>query len=275
MIGKLPFVSVIIATYNSKRSLINCIKSVESQNYVGKLEIVVVDDGSTDGTLETIRSRKWKKSVKILKQSRKGPAAARNLGARNARGVIFAFTDADCVAPRKWIGNIISTYRRFPEIVGIGGPLQPSKNNIFSALEIIKNKSLHKMRNKTIIGREEVPVGFTNNMSYKADIFHKFKGFDEYFDKPAGEDFDLKQRICKAGYKVAFTPNPILHMEDYDLGYMLRQILKRGTRKKLGEMSSSRMMLEVIKNLPEIILTLSKKTKGYRRAYEDENRTDK
>ncbi len=262
-----PFVSVIIATYNSKSSLINCIKSLENQDYLGEIEVVIVDDGSTDGTLETIRSRKWKIKAEVLKQSRKGPASARNLGTRNARGKIFAFTDADCVAPREWISNIISTYRKFPELVGIGGPLQPSKNNIFSKIEITKNKRLHKMGNRTMIGREEIPVGFTNNMSYKAHFFHKFGGFDEHFDKPAGEDFDLKQRICKAGYKVAFIPNPIIHMEDYDLGYMLRQILKRGTSKKLTKMSNLRMILEVIRRFPEIIFTVTKKSVGYRKAY--------
>lgn len=270
-----PKVSVIIATYNSKSSLINCIKSLENQDYKGEIEIVIVDDGSTDGTLGAIRSGKWKRRVKILKQSRKGPAAARNLGAKNARGEIFVFTDADCIAPSGWISNIVRTYGQFPEIVGIGGPLHPSKSNIFSALEIIKNKRLHKMGDRTMVGKEEVPVGFTNNMSYKAHIFRKFGGFDERFPKPAGEDFDLKQRICRAGYKVAFIPNPIIHMEDYDFGYMLRQILKRGTDKKLTKMNNSQMILEVIKNFPEIIHTLSKKTRKYRETYENENRVNK
>lgn len=261
-------VSTIIPTYNSKNLLLQCLKSLENQDFPkNKYEVIVIDDGSTDGTYDSIKKQRWKVKLEILKQNRKGPAAARNLGARKAKGKILAFTDADCVVKKKWISNLVGAYKKFPEVVGIGGPLKPSKNNLVAKIEIIKNKLLHKMVNGEIIGREETPVGFTNNMSYKSEIFRKFKGFDESFSKPAGEDFDLKQRICKAGYKVAYIPNPTIHMEPYDLNYFLRQILKRGTEKKLTKMNNVQMIIEIIKNLPEILHTLTKKTAGYRKAY--------
>ena len=260
------FISIIIPTYNSKAFLLQCINSLEKQSY-SDYEIIIVDDGSTDGTYNYIKNKKWKVKLRVFKQNRKGPAAARNLGAKHAKGEILAFTDADCIAPKKWLRNLIKAYKKFPEVVGVGGPLEPSKNNLVAKIEKFKNKYLHKMGNKIIIGKEEVPVGFTNNMSYKANIFRKFDGFNERFDKPAGEDFDLKQRICKKGYKVAYIPNPTIHMEPYDLDYFLRQILKRGTEKKLTKMTNAQMIIEVIKNLPRIIYVLNKKTAGYRRAY--------
>ncbi len=263
-----PIVSVIIATYNSKDLLMQCLRSIEGQDFPkNKYEVIIVDDGSEDGTLEAIRRREWKITVKGIKQNRKGPATARNLGVRKSIGEILAFTDADCVAPSKWIKNLVDFYKKNPDIVGIGGPLKPSKRNLVAKLEILKNKILHGMSNGKVIGGEEVPVGFTNNMSYKAEVFRKFKGFDERFSKPAGEDFDLKQRICKAGYKVAYIPNPIIHMELYDLDYLLRQILKRGTEGRLTKMGNMQMIIEVVKNMPRILYTLTKKSRGYRKAY--------
>ena len=266
--GNMKF-SVILPTYNERKNLPRVIRRLISSCKDYEFEIIVVDDGSTDDTYKALKRLKKKNKLKlqILKQNRNGPAAARNLGAKKAKGEILAFTDADCFAPKEWLKDLVKAYKKFPEVVGVGGPLEPSKNNIFAKIEKFKNKYFHKMEKDIIIGKEEVPVGFTNNMSYKASIFKKFGGFDETFDKPAGEDFDLKQRICKAGYKVAYTPNPIMHMEPYDLNYFLRQILKRGTEKKLTKMSNAQMIIEIIKNFPEIVYTLIKKTVRYKKAY--------
>lgn len=260
--------SVIIATYNSKDLLLKCLKSLEEQSFPNnKYEGIVIDDGSTDGTIKAIKQKKWKIKIKTARQQRKGPAAARNLGAKKAKGKILAFTDADCLLPKEWMKNLLAAYKRYPKVAGIGGPLEPCKKNLVAKIEKLKNKYLHKMKKVVVIGEEEVPVGFTNNMSYKAEVFRKLKGFDESFGKPAGEDFDLKQRVCRAGYKVAYIPNPTVHMEPYDLNYFLRQILKRGTEKKLTKMNNSQMIAEVIRSFPTIFHTLTKKASGYRKAY--------
>src|SRR4030042_2819673 len=87
--------SIIIPTYNGKGVLENCIESLGDQSYKD-FEIIVVDDGSTDGTLEILGNlKKSLSNFEFTKQNHKGPGAARNLGASAAKGEILVFVDAD------------------------------------------------------------------------------------------------------------------------------------------------------------------------------------
>ncbi len=89
-----PWISVIIPVYNGEKYLAEAVGSVRAQNYA-PLEIIVVDDGSTDGTAEVVRG--LGDDIRYVYQANAGPAAARNHGLRLARGEIIAFQDADDV----------------------------------------------------------------------------------------------------------------------------------------------------------------------------------
>jgi glycosyltransferase involved in cell wall biosynthesis len=91
---ELPLVSVIIPAYNAYGFIGQAIESVINQDY-GKLEVIIIDDGSTDGTLEYARS--FGDRIIVLEQANAGPAAARNHGVSVARGEFLAFLDADDV----------------------------------------------------------------------------------------------------------------------------------------------------------------------------------
>ena len=94
--GTLPLVSVIIPAYNGARFLAEAVNSVLRQNYP-KLEIVVVDDGSTDDIAEVVEGLPVQ--VRFLRQPNAGPAAARNLGLRAASADLIAFLDVDDLLP--------------------------------------------------------------------------------------------------------------------------------------------------------------------------------
>ena len=205
---------------------------------------------------------------KILKQKRKGPAAARNLGIKNAKGDIIAFTDADCLIPRNWLSTFLRYYKKYPNTAGIGGYLEPNANNLIAKLERLKNKHLHGMEDEEILGRKNVPTGFTNNMTYKKEILLEFHGFNEKFKKPAGEDPELKNRVAEK-YDLLYIPLKVKHLETYNLNYFLRQILKRGTEKELNKMSNTYMLIEIVKNFPQIVYNLTKKSKRYKENYKD------
>ncbi len=87
-----PLISVIIPTFNTGKYISEAITSVFAQKYPN-IEIIVVDDGSTDNTLEVLKT--FGDTIKVISQKNTGPAAARNTGLRNARGTIVGLLDAD------------------------------------------------------------------------------------------------------------------------------------------------------------------------------------
>ena len=96
-------VSVIIPAYNEEGDIELCLKSLKNQSRK-KIEVIVVDDGSTDRTVEIVKEHK----VKLLKQNHGGPGAARNRGAKQAKGEILIFIDADMHFPKDYIKNLIA-----------------------------------------------------------------------------------------------------------------------------------------------------------------------
>ena len=91
-----PLISVVIPVFNGERFLREAVQSVLDQKYA-PLEIIVVDDGSTDGTANVARS--LPATVRFLHQANQGPAAARNRGIEHAQGDLIAFSDADDLWP--------------------------------------------------------------------------------------------------------------------------------------------------------------------------------
>jgi glycosyltransferase involved in cell wall biosynthesis len=89
---KQPLISVIIPSYNSARFVVSAIESAVAQTYE-PLEVIVVDDGSTDETRERLVS--WQKRVRCIRQANGGPSNARNRALREAQGELIAFLDAD------------------------------------------------------------------------------------------------------------------------------------------------------------------------------------
>lgn len=117
-------VSVIIPTYNEESVIVACLNSLSKQTHQD-LEIIVVDDGSTDGTKSKIKNKTSKmssttykklklhiKNLKILEQSHRGPGSARNLGAKHAKGGILVFVDSDMTFEPDFIEKLVEPILR-------------------------------------------------------------------------------------------------------------------------------------------------------------------
>ncbi len=92
MTGAQPLVSVVVPVFNGEKYVAEAIDSILAQDYPA-LEIIVIDDGSSDRTLNILSS--YGNRIRVLQQANKGSAAARNLGVASATGAYIAFLDAD------------------------------------------------------------------------------------------------------------------------------------------------------------------------------------
>lgn len=127
--NKCPLVSIIIPAYNEEEVIEKCIKSLKEQTYK-KIEIIFVDDGSTDQTLNIVRKFK---GIIILEQNHKGPGNARNFGAKQSKGEILSFVDADMTFDKEFIKELIKPIIYENEIGSIDGvQIALNQENIWS-----------------------------------------------------------------------------------------------------------------------------------------------
>lgn len=119
----LPYVSVVVPAYNEHFNIANCIEALLAQDYpADQLEIIIVDNNSTDDTADIVR----KYPVTLLhERDIQTPAASRNRGIRHAQGEIVAFTDADCIPEPDWLSHMVAPFSD-PQVVGVAGVLIPT-----------------------------------------------------------------------------------------------------------------------------------------------------
>lgn len=206
--SRAPFVSVVVCTYNRKKLLESCLNSIYAQNYPkSKLEVIIVDGGSTDGTKELCKQFP---KIRFFVESKHGLAYARNKGAELAQGSIIAYTDDDCIVDKNWLKNLVAGFQFSKNIIGVGGPVYPlhpeiipQKIHVKAALGLYDN------------GETTKPVDgiITSNAAFKKEIFKTIK-FDETLRVTrkgklilCGEDTQLCQTITNQGHKLLYTPH--------------------------------------------------------------------
>lgn len=203
-----PIVSIIVPVFNEEKVIAGCIKSLVAQSY-SPLEIIIVDDGSTDNTKSKVKDQKSKlqfKNLKILDQNHQGPGPARNLGAKHARGEIFVFVDADMTFDRDFVDKLTLPIRQ-GKTIGTFSKEEylANKNNIWAICwNINKGLPVNKMH----------PDDYPNTQSvFRAILkneFDKVGGFD-----PIGytDDWSLSRKLKK---QATTAPGAIFYHKNPD-----------------------------------------------------------
>ncbi|MCH8956684.1 glycosyltransferase [candidate division KSB1 bacterium] len=206
-----PQVTVIIVTYNRLNSLKTCLKALRNQTLSkDKYEVVIVDDGSTDGTKQYLNSLDWqdRPSARCYFEKHSGLVAARNFGAAKARGVFISFTDDDCVPEHAWLEKVLETFSTDDSIGLVGSVTKPVFNNNFLRPLNNTNKKNNSSSVKpeiSILENEQGLIGvrpFSGcNLHINRKVFNKLGKFDENIQP--SEDIDFLYRYLNYGGKAA------------------------------------------------------------------------
>jgi glycosyltransferase involved in cell wall biosynthesis len=196
-----PRVSVVVCAYNAERTMDACLASLEVLNYPD-YEVVVVNDGSRDRTLEIAESYPY---CRIISQPNKGLSVARNVGAEAASGEIVAYTDSDCVADPDWLTYLVAKMEA-GGLTACGGPNFPPPEDslVPAAVAVAPGGPTH------VLLSDEVAEHIAGcNMAFRRDTLLDLGGFDPVY-RAAGDDVDICWRIQDAGHVIGFSPAAIV-----------------------------------------------------------------
>lgn len=214
----LPLVSVVIVNWNGLRFLEDCLSSLFNQSYQA-FEVIMIDNGSTDGSVEFIRSN-FPRTVIIENKENLGFAAANNQGIRAARGKYIATLNNDTKLDNNWLSSLVNLAESSESCVGMWAPKilsmkEPTKIDSVGGLLIYKDGIARgRGREKEDKGQfdkvEEILFPSACSALYRKDMLDEVGYFDEDFFAYC-EDTDLGLRGRLAGWKALSAPNAIVY----------------------------------------------------------------
>jgi glycosyltransferase involved in cell wall biosynthesis len=189
-----PLVSFVVPVHNDAVRLERCLSSIVRNAYPRELiEIIVVDNDSTDGSARAARQH----SAIVLKSSDRSVAALRNKGARAALGSIIAFVDSDHEIDRNWIETAVDVLSA-ADVAATGAPCltQPGPNWVQQQYDGLRERP---------VARQDVTWLGSGNLAVKRAAFDGVGGFDATLT--ACEDVDFCNRLVQAGGRIVADPN--------------------------------------------------------------------
>lgn len=204
-------ISVIVPTFDRPRELATCLGALAALDYpADRYEVIVVDDGSEPPATPIAAPGRPGLRMTWLRQPNRGPAAARNLGARHATGTVLAFTDDDCTPEPGWLAALAAAVAAKPSALHGGTVLNALAGNRWAvASQTITDVIVPAL----IAAGSTLRFVTSNNLAVGAELFRAVGGFDESFR--AAEDRELCHRWVAAGRPLAIAPNAVvLHRHD-------------------------------------------------------------
>lgn len=227
-----PRFSVVIPTYQRMKLVLDAVRSFARQDCDSGFEVIVVVDGSRDGSTEALRSLQLPFPLVVIEQPNQGLAAARNRGASAARGDILLFLDDDMEAHPRLLAEHQHHHSQGADAVLGHIPLHPKAPITFLTDAVkwwVSERGNRLSQPGADPGLHDLMFG---QASVKREVFQKVGGFDPILTKEGtygNEDIDFGHRLLVGGYKVVFNPYALSY-QNYVVQprHFLRQIRERG-----------------------------------------------
>ena len=191
-----PKISVVVCTFNGRRTIRECLEGIGKLHYPN-YETIVVDDGSTDGAGDIAAEY----DVRLIRTENQGLSAARNLGWQSATGEIVAYIDDDASPDPDWLTYLAAAFLK-EEYAGVGGPNIPVPDDGDTANCIANSPGGPAHVLLSDCEAEHIPGC---NMAFRRSWLEVINGFDPQF-RQAGDDVDICWRTRERGGKLGFSP---------------------------------------------------------------------
>jgi glycosyltransferase involved in cell wall biosynthesis len=197
--------SVIIPAYNAEELLPECLRSLSDQTIPrDQYEVIVVDDGSTDGTAGVAGSFP---GVRVISQKNQGPAAARNLGAKESKGEFILFTDSDCVPERDWLERMLEPFVDDQKLAGDKGRYLTRQKELAARFVQAEYQDKYRLLER----HREIDFIDTYSAGFRRDVFLRYGGYDTSFPVACAEDVELSYRMSNGGERMAYVPGAVVY----------------------------------------------------------------
>jgi cellulose synthase/poly-beta-1,6-N-acetylglucosamine synthase-like glycosyltransferase len=222
-------VSVVVPAYNAASTLAEQLEALAAQRYDGGWELVIVDNGSTDGTADLARRyrQRFKAFTLVDGGSRRGHSAPRNAGAIAAQGELLAYCDADDVVAPGWLQAMAGAARHY-DLIGGWLDVRPLNDDA--------TRSWHQPWPRDRLRSWLLPCAVSANLAIWADVLRDLGGWSSMYEAGA-EDTELSWRAQLAGYRLGFAPDAVVYYryrsglwetarQAYAIGVNCEQILR-------------------------------------------------
>ena len=212
-------ISVVIPAFNAEATISKVVEAVRGQDLSEELEVIVVDDGSTDQTA----ARAQRSGAVVVRQGNQGPAEARNTGWRTAHGETVLFTDSDCRPHRDWARRLLAGFTN-PEVAAVAGSY-----GIWNSQSWLARHIHAEIMDRHAGMPSSIRAFGSYNVAIRKEVLEKLDGFDDHYPRASGEDNDLSYRILEAGFTIAFRRGALVdHLHQESIFRYLREQARHG-----------------------------------------------
>jgi glycosyltransferase involved in cell wall biosynthesis len=248
------FYSIIVPSYNRQDEISELLKSFTALEFnASRVELIIADDGSEDGTDELIKNFRDKLSfpLRFYTQQNQGPGAARNMGMKHAKGDFYIFIDSDCTVPADWLSNIDQALQQNQaEAFGGRDSFQADFPDLLKAINysmtsFVTTGGLRGRKGKKLA--KFYPRSF--NMGLSKKLFEQIGGFGSLRH---GQDIEYSHRMIKSGAKIIYINNAIVyHKRRTSIKKFFRQVFNWGVA-RINLYKIDQAMLEPLHAAPAI-----------------------